>query len=74
MKKYPTRSEETQILAAGQTHNDMHPGHGVIAEPTHDDMALRAYGIYADNGCKPGRCLQNWHQAEHELRNHLALV
>jgi hypothetical protein len=74
MKKYPNRSEETQILAAGQTHDDMHPGHGVIPEPTHDDIAQRAYDIYVKSDCKQGHCIQNWHQAEHELRTHYALL
>jgi hypothetical protein len=46
----------------------MHPGRGVIAMPTHDDIAARAYGIYLKSGCKQGQCQRNWHQAELELR------
>ena len=68
MDKYTTRSEATRTLAAQQTHNDLHPGHGVITMPTHDDIAKRAYDIYLKNGCKQGQCKQNWLQAEHDLR------
>jgi hypothetical protein len=69
MNKYTTQSEASRILAAGQTHNDLHPGRGVIDFPTHDDIAHRAYDIYVTSGCKQGHCHENWHLAEHELRN-----
>jgi Protein of unknown function (DUF2934) len=68
MNKYTTRSEATQSLAAGQTHDDLQRGRGVIAVPTHNDIAHRAYDIYVKNGWKQGQCKQNWHQAEKELR------
>jgi hypothetical protein len=68
MDKYTTQSKATQTLAAQQTHGDMRPGHGVIAVPTHDDIAMRAYDIYVKSGRKDGHCKQNWQQAEHDLR------
>ena len=68
MDKYTTRSEAKGTLAAQQTHNDLHPGHGVITMPTHDDIARRAYEIYVKNGRKQDLCKQNWLQAEQELR------
>jgi hypothetical protein len=68
MSKYTTQSEATRTLAAQQTHNDMHPGHGVTATPTHGDIAKRAYDIYVKTGCKQGQCTKNWHQAENDLR------
>lgn len=68
MKKYTTQSEATQSLAAQQTHDDMHTGRGVIAMPTHDDIANRAYDIYVKKDRQEGQCKQNWEQAEHELR------
>jgi len=68
MNKYTTQSEATRILAAKQTHSDLHAGQGVITMPTHDDIAKRAYDIYVKNGRKQGQCKQNWQQAEHELR------
>jgi hypothetical protein len=68
MSKYTTQSEATRTLAAQQTHTDLHPGHGVITMPTHNDIAKRAYDIYVKTGCKQGQCTKNWQQAEHELR------
>ena len=59
MNKYTTQSEATRNLAAQQTHSDLHPGHGVIAAPTHDDIAKRAYDIYVKTGRKQGQCKQN---------------
>jgi hypothetical protein len=46
----------------------MHPGRGVIAAPTHDEIAQRAYDIYIKSGNKQGHCKQNWQQAETELQ------
>ncbi len=67
MSKYTTQSEAKRSLSAGQTHDDLHPGHGVIATPTHDAIATRAYEIYVASGSKHGQCKQNWKQAEHDL-------
>jgi hypothetical protein len=67
MNKYTNQSEATRELAAGQTHDDMHPGHGVIAPPAHETIARRAYDIYVKHGCQQGHCKQNWAQAVHEL-------
>lgn len=69
MSKYTTQSEATRTLAAQQTHDDMHAGPGVITLPTHDDIAKRAFEIYAKSGQKQGRCTKNWQQAEHDLRS-----
>lgn len=33
----------------------------------HRDIALRAYTIFVDEGCLPGRELAHWQQAEREL-------
>jgi hypothetical protein len=68
MSKYMTQTEANQKLAAQQSHSDLHPGQGVKATPTHNDIAKRAYDIYVKSGCKQGHCKQNWHQAEHDLR------
>jgi ElaB/YqjD/DUF883 family membrane-anchored ribosome-binding protein len=40
MSKYTTQSEATRILAAQQTHGDMHPGHGVISLPTREQETV----------------------------------
>ncbi len=37
------------------------------AQPTPDDIALRAYHIYLERGCTPGDPMQDWLQAEREL-------
>ena len=68
MNKYTTQPDAKRTLAAEQTHNDLHPGHGVITTPTHDEIARRAYDIYVKSGRREGQCNKNWHQAEHDLR------
>ena len=68
MHAHLTHSQTPRDVAVEPTHNDMHPGRGVIAMPTHDDIANRAYDIYLKSGRKQGQCEQNWHQAELELR------
>ncbi len=40
--------------------------------PSHEDIAVRAYGIYSQKGRAKGQCRQNWHQAEQELRKQQA--
>lgn len=36
-------------------------------EATHASIALRAYEIYEQRGCAPGRELEDWLQAENEI-------
>ena len=36
--------------------------------PTHAEIALRAYELYLERGGAPGDPLQDWMQAERELR------
>lgn len=67
MNKYTTQSQANRVLAAGQTHGDMHAGGGVIGTPSHDAIAHRAYDIFVKDGRTPGHCQRNWLQAEHEL-------
>jgi alkylated DNA nucleotide flippase Atl1 len=40
-------------------------GHG--AEPTHDEIAARAYTIWVSNGCPPNTADEDWARAEREL-------
>ena len=35
---------------------------------THDDIARRAYDIYASRGYAPGDPVADWHEAERQLR------
>jgi hypothetical protein len=37
-------------------------------EPTHDDIARRAYHLYEARGREHGRDSEDWFQAEYELR------
>ena len=39
-----------------------------IHEPTHDDIQLRAYEIHMERGGRDGNDLDDWHQAELELK------
>ena len=39
-----------------------------LAKPTYDEIALRAYHIYLERGSTPGDPMQDWLQAERELR------
>jgi len=39
--------------------------------PSHDQITGRAYDIYINSGCQPGRCQLNWAKAERELRNEM---
>lgn len=37
-------------------------------EPSQEEIRGRAYQIYLSRGCSPGGELDDWHQAERELR------
>ncbi len=37
-------------------------------QPTHEEIALRAYHIYLKRGGAPGNELEDWTRAERELR------
>jgi hypothetical protein len=36
-------------------------------QPTHEEIALRAYQIYQQRGCTPGDPMEDWLRAEQEL-------
>lgn len=38
------------------------------SEPTHEEIALRAYEIYLERAGAPGDALEDWTRAERELR------
>lgn len=42
------------------------------ALPTEEQIRIRAHEIYIENDRQPGRDLENWLQAENELRQALA--
>ena len=44
---------------------------GLAIELTHEQIAVRAYQLYADRGGEHGHDLQDWFQAERELKQFL---
>jgi len=68
MHSHLTHSLLPRPIAIEPEHDDMNPGRGVIAEPSHDEIAERAYAIYIMTGCQQGCCKQNWNKAEVELQ------
>jgi hypothetical protein len=69
MKIFVTESKSTQKYPIQQKHEVETPKQEPVSIPTHDDIARRAYAIYLKHGRRQGQSEQNWHQAEHELRN-----
>jgi len=69
MSKYMTKSKATQMSVMQQAHKTPHPGSVATAILTHEEIAKRAYEIYAEKGCEQGQSEQNWLQAEQELKN-----
>jgi len=59
----PKRQETAPVKA---TANDASP---TISSLTHGDIAMRAYELYLADGAAPGRDLEHWLRAEHELRD-----
>lgn len=46
------------------------PEHANIPpEPTQDAIARRAYELFCERGCANGQDVEDWLQAEQELRN-----
>ncbi len=68
MSKYMTRSKATQMSDMQKTHKDPYPGQAATIL-THEEISMRAYEIYVENGCEKGQSEQNWLQAEQELKN-----
>jgi Protein of unknown function (DUF2934) len=44
------------------------PVESLAREPTHDEIARRAYQLYEERGGEHGRDWDDWFQAERELR------
>ncbi len=71
---HPAQHQSTPGHSASQRQSAPQPATAAASAPaalhppTHDDIALRAFAIYAEKGRAKGHCQQNWHQAENELR------
>jgi len=61
-------SQATQCHTPAAAHHATHAGCCGAAKANHDAIAKRAYDIYLKSGSKPGRCQQNWQQAERDLQ------
>lgn len=63
-------SEVGTTLATVPTATDdiPNPLESLGPEPTHDDIARRAHQLYEARGGEHGRDLEDWYQAERELR------
>jgi hypothetical protein len=46
----------------------LRPVASLVREPTHDEIARRAYQLHEARGGDPGRDWEDWFQAERELR------
>ncbi|UCD50214.1 MAG: DUF2934 domain-containing protein [Phycisphaerales bacterium] len=62
-----------RTASSGSTHSRKTPQ--TKAKPTvtltHEQIAQRAAHIWRQGGCIPGRDVQNWHEAEAQLRAEL---
>ena len=75
---YSSKDEEFNV-AKNKNVASLKPGAGqsieqqdgsiVKVSPTIDEIARRAYDIYLERGSGPGQDLDNWFQAERELKN-----
>ena len=67
-REAPTRQQQTQAPQE-RPQNPQPSFEPEQAEIPHDDIAQRAYAIYLERGGFPGAELDDWLQAEQELRN-----
>ena len=54
--------------------DDIQNAVGLAIEPTHEDIARRAYQLYEERGGEHGRDCQDWFRAERELSQFLRHV
>ena len=68
--KGKTKRAETAAAAGGSTA----PGPNGPPSVTDVDVARRAYDLYLARGCKPGHDVEDWLQAERDLRGAVAVL
>src|SRR5258708_2563166 len=56
------------VIMPTATGDAVSPLEHVAYGPTHDEIACRAHQLYQERGCEPGRDVEDWFQAERELR------
>ena len=59
-----TKRADAAVIADGATT----PGPNGSAPVTDADIARRAYDLYVARGCEPGHDVEDWLQAERDLR------
>ena len=71
MSSKPNRKRISEIQA---TSNQVETGEvSVVNSTRHEEIRRRAYGIYLERGEQPGRELDDWLQAERELKRGMFL-
>lgn len=50
------------------THHPTQESEMQSGDPTHDEIAARAYQCWQERGDEPGSCETDWQQAEQKLR------
>ena len=67
-QKLVNRSVGTPATVPTATGDTPNPVESLAREPTHDEIARRAYQLYEARGGEQGREWEDWFQAERELR------
>ena len=67
MKYFMTQQEPVRVFTAPQRLATPSIRSAMPRVPSHEDIAMRAYEIYVENGRKQGHGPQDWQQAEREL-------
>ena len=68
MKKKQSGTNTAGSTGEQQSKKDTERGNS----PTHDEIALVAFGLYESRGRGDGRAMEDWVQAEQELMRHYA--
>lgn len=58
----------TRATVPAATSDSPNPVERLAREPTHDEIARRAYELYEQRGGEQGRDREDWFHAERELR------
>src|ERR1044071_911894 len=65
----PTQMVGTPATVPNATGDIRNAVEHLAIEPTHEDIARRAYQLFEDRGREHGHDLEDWLQAERELRD-----
>jgi hypothetical protein len=68
MNQYMIPPKPIQMSLKRAVYSVPSPKPEAAAEPSHGDIAERAYDIYVTKGRRQGECVRNWLQAEQDLR------